>query len=99
MDSDLTPAQEAEADRIYQALKQAADADLRGLARLLAGKPDRDLLGATSFQVRDRVLGIGAKALEAALAGRKKGGTTGPAGRARGAGRRPNSRGGSRSGS
>jgi hypothetical protein len=99
MDQDLTAEQEAEADRIYHALKQAADADLRGLARLLAGKPDRDLLGPTEFQVRDRVLGIGAKALEAALAGRKKGGTTGPAAPARTAGRRPGSSAGRPSGS
>jgi hypothetical protein len=99
MDTDLSADQEAEADRIYQALKQAADADLRGLARLLAAQPDRDLLGATEFQVRDRVLRIGAKALEAALAGRKKGGTTGPAAPARTAGRRPSSSGGRPSGS
>jgi hypothetical protein len=35
-------AEQAElAERIYQALKQAADSDLRGLAELLASKPDR----------------------------------------------------------
>ncbi len=89
MDTDLTPDQEAEAERIYQALRQAADADLRSLARLLAAKADGDLLGATEFQVRDRVLDLGAKALNTALEGRKKGGTTGPAAPARPAGKRP----------
>ena len=94
MDHDLTPGQEAEARRIYDALKRAADADLLALARLLAAKPDGELLGATEVQVRDRALRIGAKALEAALDGRKKGGTRAPAAPARTATRRRSSRGG-----
>jgi hypothetical protein len=94
MDTDLTPDQEAEARRLYDTLKRTTDADLLALARLLAAKPDAELLGATEFQVRDRVLRIGARALEAALDGRKKGGTTGPAAPARAAGRRRSSTGG-----
>jgi hypothetical protein len=89
MDTDLTPDQEVEAERIYQALRQAADADLRALARLLAAKDDGDLLGATEFQVRDRVPGLGAKAVAAVLDGRKQRGTTAPAAPARPAGGRP----------
>ena len=77
--SHLTPEQAELAERIYQSLRQAADADLRGLAELLASKPDRQLLGQTEFEVRDRVHKIGAKALETALDERKKGGTKGPA--------------------
>jgi len=99
MDTDLTPAQEAEADRLFTILKQTTEADLKALARLLASKADGDLLGATEFQVRDRVLRIGAQALETALAERKKGATTAPAGPARAAGKRPSSSAGSRSGS
>jgi hypothetical protein len=99
MDTDLTPAQEAEAERIFAVLRQSTEADLRALARLLASKADRDLLGATEFQVRDRVLRIGAQALEAALGERKKGVTTAPAAAARAAGRRPSSSAGSPSGS
>jgi hypothetical protein len=49
------------------------------LARLLAAKADHELLGATEFQVRDAVHRLGARALEAALTGRKKGATTAPA--------------------
>jgi hypothetical protein len=71
----LTPEQQAEAQRIYEALRQAADADLRAVAELLASRPDAQLLGATEFEVRDRVHRIGAKAIQAALDGRKKGGT------------------------
>ena len=84
---DLTPEQEAEAQRIFAVLKQTAEADLLALARLLAGKADGDLFGRTEFEVRDRVHVIGAKALEGALAGRKKGGTSAavsPAGTASG---------------
>jgi SpoVK/Ycf46/Vps4 family AAA+-type ATPase len=88
-----------EADRIFTILKQTTEADLKALARLLASKADRELLGATEFAVRDRVLRIGAQALETALAERKKGVTTAPAGPARTAGRRPSSSAGSPSGS
>jgi hypothetical protein len=94
----LTPAQQAEADRIHTALATAAAADLRALAELLAAKADGDLLGPTEFQVRDLALRIGATALEAALAERKKGGTTGPAAPARTAGKRPGSSAGGRRG-
>lgn len=72
--------QQAElSDRIFQALRQAAEADLRSLADLLASKEDRQLLGKTEFEIRDLVHRIGAKALETALDERKKGGTEGPA--------------------
>ena len=76
--SHLTTEQAELAERIYQTLKQAADSDLRGLAELLASKPDRQLLGRTEFEVRDAVHKIGAKALETALEERKKGGIRGP---------------------
>ena len=84
----LTTQQQAEAQRIYDVLRQAADADLRDLAELLATKADHELFGATEFQVRDAVHKIGAKALETALLGRKKGATTAPAAPARTAKRR-----------
>ena len=74
----LTPEQAELAERIYQTLRQAADADLRDLAELLASKPDRQLLGQTEFEVRDRVHAPGAKALQTALDERKKGGTKAP---------------------
>ncbi len=67
------------AERIDQTLRQTVDSDLRSLAELLASKPDRQLLGQTEFEVRDRVHTIGAKAFETALDERKKGGTKGPA--------------------
>ncbi|HJT79260.1 MAG TPA: hypothetical protein VJ739_18840 [Gemmataceae bacterium] len=75
----LTPDQAELSDRIFQSLRQAAEADLRTLADLLASKPDRQLLGQTEFEVRDLVHRIGAKAFETALHERKKGGTKAPA--------------------
>lgn len=74
----LTPEQQAEADRLFAALQQAAVDDLRELANLLATTDDSSTFGATEYTVRDIVLGIGAQALSHALEGRKKGGTTGP---------------------
>jgi hypothetical protein len=78
-DNPLTPEQEVEAQRIYRLLKQACDDDLLQMARLLASKPNHQLLGATEFELRERVLQIGAKAVETALDERKKGGIRIPA--------------------
>jgi hypothetical protein len=75
----LTPQQQEEAQRIYETLMKAAEGDLRKIAELLAAKPDRQLLGRTEFQVRDLVHALGAKAIQAALDERKKGGTEVPA--------------------
>jgi hypothetical protein len=74
----LTPEQQTESDRIFAALQQTAVDDLRALADLLATKDDSNTFGATEYTVRDIALGIGAKALQSALEGRKKGGTTVP---------------------
>jgi hypothetical protein len=76
---DLTPEQEAEAQRLFQALQQPFLDEARRLARLLAAKPDTQLLGRTEFEVRDAVHRLGATALQTALEGRKKGGTGGRA--------------------
>lgn len=74
----LTAEQLAEADRIYQALRQASDDEHWRIARLLASKPDSQILGATEFEIRDIVHQIGAKAIQTALEGRKKRDTKGP---------------------
>ncbi len=76
---DLTPEQEAEAQRLFQALQQPFLDEARRLARLLAAKPDAQLLGKTEFEVRDSVHRLGAAALQTALEERKKGGIGAPA--------------------
>jgi hypothetical protein len=72
---DLTPEQRDEADRIKHRLMAVVEDEIRGIAELLASKPDRQILGQAEFQVRDRVHRIGAQAIEAALDERKKGAT------------------------
>jgi hypothetical protein len=69
---ELTPEQEAEAQRIEHILRDATNDDIRQLARLLASKKNHELFGQTEYQVRDIVHGIGAKALEAAANTRSK---------------------------
>jgi hypothetical protein len=76
---ELSPEQVADAERIFQAVRQATEDEAWRIAQLLASKPDAQLLGATEFEVRDLVHGIGAKAIQVALDGRKKGGTRDPA--------------------
>lgn len=97
--SALPPDQQADADALRQQLMAAIAADIDGLAALLATKTDRTLFGATEFQVRDLVLGIGAKALQAAADLQKKRATTGPADPAPTAASPPGSSGGRRGGS
>lgn len=75
----LSPEQEAEAQRLFQVLRRTADQDLLALARLLASRADRDLLGPTELEVRDRVQHLGAQAVQTALQERKKRGTRGRA--------------------
>ena len=71
----LTPEQEAEAQRVADLVVQKAKEEALAIARLLVSKPDREVLGATEFTVRDRVHEIGAFAIQTALNERKKRGT------------------------
>jgi hypothetical protein len=82
-DIQLSAEQEAEAQRIAAIVVQKFQEETLRIARLLASKPDAELLGKTEFEVRDRVHNLGAVALETALQERKKGGITGRASPAR----------------
>jgi hypothetical protein len=73
----LTPEQEAEAQVLFQRLKAAFEREALQLARLMASKEDRQLLGGTEFEVRDQVHRLGAQVLETVLQERKKKGTRG----------------------
>lgn len=75
----LTPDQQAEADRIYTTLITAADQHIRNLANQLATTTDATIFGENEFACRDIVQRVAATGIETALAGRKKGGTKGPA--------------------
>jgi hypothetical protein len=74
----LTAEQEAEAQALFQRLKTAFESEALQLARLMASKDDRHLLGGTEFEVRDQMHRLGAQVLETALQERKKRGTRGP---------------------
>jgi len=63
---DLTPEQRDEADRIERRLLTVVGDEARGIAELLASKPDRQALGEAEFQARDPVRSIGAQAIETA---------------------------------
>jgi hypothetical protein len=76
-DLQLSPEQEAEAQILVQRLKSAFEREAVRLARLLASKEDREVLGQTEFAVRAHVHRLGAQVLEAVLQERKKKATTG----------------------
>jgi hypothetical protein len=71
----LTPEQEAEAQRLADIIAQKTKEEALQMARLLVSKQDHELLGATEFEIRERVHKIGAWAIETAVNERKKGGT------------------------
>lgn len=75
----LTPEQEAEAQRLADIIGQRAREEALRMARILASKPDAQLLGATEFEIRERAHALAAHAIETAVNGRKKGGTKGRA--------------------
>lgn len=78
-DPSLTPEQVAEAERIFQTIREASEEEQWRIAQLLASKDDHRLLGETEYQVRDLVHRIGATAIQTALEGRKKRGIEGRA--------------------
>jgi hypothetical protein len=78
-DLNLTPEQEADAQRLAEVFYQKSKDDLLQMARLMVSKKDQELLGATEFEIRERVHKIGAFAIETAVNQRKKGGTPGRA--------------------
>ena len=75
----LTPEQEAQAQRLAAIIGKKAQEEALRMARIMASKPDAELLGATEFEIRDRAHDLAAHAIETALNERKKGGTKGQA--------------------
>ena len=53
-------------------IRKTLEADILQMTRLLASKPDHQVLGATEFQIRDLVHQIGAKTIQAELDARQK---------------------------
>ena len=76
---ELTPEQEETAQRIADVMKAGFAVEVERIARLLASRKNRELLGATEFEIREAMHRVGARGIDAALEERKKGGTKGPA--------------------
>ena len=57
---ELNSAQEVDAQRIYERLREVFDEELRSMARFMASKPNGQLFGQTEFDLRDRVHELGA---------------------------------------
>ena len=85
----LTPEQEAEAQALFARLKSAFEQEAWQMARFLAGKEDRQLLGGTEFELRERVHRLGAQVVESVLRERKKKATAGQVSAVRTVRRRP----------
>lgn len=73
-DFQLTPEQKAEVQRITDIVLNATRADIERMACVMVSKKNEHLLGQSEFEVRDICHRIGAKVVETALEGRKKGG-------------------------
>jgi hypothetical protein len=69
---DLTPEQEAHAQDLARTVLKTLEADILQMTRLLASKPDHQVLGQTEFQIRDLVHQIGARTIQAELDARQK---------------------------
>ena len=69
---DLTPEQEAHAQEIAKTVLKTLEADILKMTRLLASKPDHQVLGQTEFLIRDIVHQIGAQTIQAELDARQK---------------------------
>jgi hypothetical protein len=70
----LSPEQEVEAQRLADIIARKAKEEALIMARLLVSKQDHEILGATEFEIRNRLHKLGAHAIETALNERKKGG-------------------------
>jgi hypothetical protein len=80
---DRTSEESVEVQRIHDVLLKAMDRDIWQIAELMVGKRDDQLFGETDFTLRDKVLRMGAQALEATVDDRKKRGIKAAASSAR----------------
>ena len=71
--------QEADAQRMADIVGKRAQEEALQMMRIMASKPDAQLLGASEFEIRERAHKLAAFAIETAVNERKKGGTKGRA--------------------
>jgi hypothetical protein len=82
---------EARIHALVAQLRPAAEQAIRQMAAELVDRPDAGLFGEVEYRLRDAAHDLAATAHQAGLEARKKGGTSGRPGSARGAGRTPDS--------
>lgn len=75
--ANLTDEQEAYAQLVFAKLKGTMEQDLLAMCRMMAARPDHELLGAGEFALRDMLNQTGAKVLEQAANVRAKKGVRG----------------------
>jgi hypothetical protein len=76
---ELTAEQERDAEVIADILMGAMRVEAKNIGCLLASKGNPELFGQTEFPLRDILLGLGSRAIDAALEERKKRGMKDPA--------------------
>jgi hypothetical protein len=68
-------ARQAEVQRVKELVMEAVGSEIEQIAELFVSKKDNELFGRTEFQLRDLLLKLGTRVIEAVLEDRKKGGT------------------------
>lgn len=71
----MTPKAIAEVQRVHDVMLKAMDQEIWRMAQCVVTKRDDQLFGETEFTLREKALRMGAKALQATVNDRKKGGT------------------------
>ena len=61
---ELSPAQEEEAQRIFQRIKDKVNEEVLDMVRHMVGTPVHEIFGAGEFELRDRLNDVGAKVLQ-----------------------------------
>jgi len=74
-----TPERSEEVQRVHDVMVKAMDQEVWRMAEFMVSRRDDQLLGEAEFTLREKVLRMGAQALEATVNDRKKGGTRGVA--------------------
>ena len=71
----MTPERSEEVQRVHDVMLKAMEQEIWRMAEFMVTRRDDQLFGATEFALREKVLRMGAQALEATVDDRKKRGT------------------------
>ena len=74
-DAKMTPEKSEEVQRVHDVMLKAMEQEIWRMAEFMVTRRDDQLFGETEFALREKVLRMGAQALEATVDDRKKRGT------------------------